>query len=223
MSHSEVLQTQRAPSGGCRAAGFQGWCGAGVVKGGKSCSSYQGSDCYKHLVGLRGGTVVKNVPASAGDEGEAFNPRVRKSPWRRKWQPIPVFLPKESHGQEPGEQQSMGLQSWTQLSGLGRGIGWVKYHRTCYSYQDSDCYKHLVNFWSSEKAFRKFWAIFFLPVFLSLLWKSRFTDTLTPSFIGVLTSPSPHPQPVFSLLIETKPGIFLLLEEVSSAISMLGI
>ena len=27
-----------------------------------------------------------------------FNPWVGKIPWRRKWQPIPVFLPRESHG-----------------------------------------------------------------------------------------------------------------------------
>ena len=29
-----------------------------------------------------------------------FNPWVRKIPWRRKWQPTPVFLPGESHGQK---------------------------------------------------------------------------------------------------------------------------
>ena len=28
-----------------------------------------------------------------------FHPRVRKTPWRRAWQPPPVFLPGESHGQ----------------------------------------------------------------------------------------------------------------------------
>ena len=28
-----------------------------------------------------------------------FNPWVRKILWRRKWQPTPVFLPGESHGQ----------------------------------------------------------------------------------------------------------------------------
>ena len=28
-----------------------------------------------------------------------FNPWVRKLPWRRKWQPTPVFLPGKSHGQ----------------------------------------------------------------------------------------------------------------------------
>ena len=28
-----------------------------------------------------------------------FDPWIRKIPWRRKWQPTPVFLPGESHGQ----------------------------------------------------------------------------------------------------------------------------
>ena len=29
-----------------------------------------------------------------------FDPWVRKTPWRRKWQPVLVFLPGKSHGQE---------------------------------------------------------------------------------------------------------------------------
>ena len=28
-----------------------------------------------------------------------FNPWVSKIPWRMEWQPIPVLLPRESHGQ----------------------------------------------------------------------------------------------------------------------------
>ena len=28
-----------------------------------------------------------------------FDPWVGKIPWRRKWQPTPVFLPRKSHGQ----------------------------------------------------------------------------------------------------------------------------
>jgi len=28
-----------------------------------------------------------------------FDPQVRNSPWRRAWQPTPVLLPGESHGQ----------------------------------------------------------------------------------------------------------------------------
>jgi len=42
----------------------------------------------------------KNPPANAGDIRDVeFNPWVRKIPWRRAWQPTPVFLPGESHGQ----------------------------------------------------------------------------------------------------------------------------
>ena len=29
-----------------------------------------------------------------------FDPQVGKIPWRRAWQPIPLFLPGESHGQK---------------------------------------------------------------------------------------------------------------------------
>ena len=36
--------------------------------------------------------------------------------WRRKWQPTPVFLPGEFHGQEPGGLQSTESQSRTRLS-----------------------------------------------------------------------------------------------------------
>ena len=38
-----------------------------------------------------------------------FNPWVGKIPWRREWQPPPVFLPEKYHGQRrPGRLQSMG-------------------------------------------------------------------------------------------------------------------
>ena len=43
--------------------------------------------------------MVKNLPASAEIKRCRFDPWVRKIPWRRKWQPTPVFLPEESHGQ----------------------------------------------------------------------------------------------------------------------------
>ena len=35
-----------------------------------------------------------------------FDPCVGKIPWRRKWQPTPVFLPGESHGQRSLESYS---------------------------------------------------------------------------------------------------------------------
>ena len=37
-----------------------------------------------------------------------FDPWVGKIPWRRKWQPTPVFLPGESHGQ----RSMMGYSPW---------------------------------------------------------------------------------------------------------------
>ena len=43
--------------------------------------------------------VVKNPPANAGDERHGFNHWVGKIPWRKAWQPTPVRLPGESHGQ----------------------------------------------------------------------------------------------------------------------------
>ena len=44
--------------------------------------------------------MVKNLPANAGDIRKLrFDPWVRKILCRRKWQPAPVFLPGESHGQ----------------------------------------------------------------------------------------------------------------------------
>ena len=43
--------------------------------------------------------VVKNLPANAGDKRHEFDLWVRRIPWRRAWQPTPVFLPGESLGQ----------------------------------------------------------------------------------------------------------------------------
>ena len=40
--------------------------------------------------------MVKNLPANAGNMGSILG---QKIPWRRKWQPTPVFLPRKSHGQ----------------------------------------------------------------------------------------------------------------------------
>ena len=50
-------------------------------------------------------------------ERPGFPPWVGQIPWRRAWQPTPVFLPGESPWTEkPGGLESMGLQSWTRLS-----------------------------------------------------------------------------------------------------------
>ena len=54
-------------------------------------------------MGLPGGAVVKKKKKCACQcricKRCGFYPWVGKIPWRRKWQPIPIFLPRESQGQ----------------------------------------------------------------------------------------------------------------------------
>ena len=52
--------------------------------------------------------MVKNLPASAGEKEVWFNPWVGKIPWRRKWQPTPIFLP----GECPGQRSLVGCSPW---------------------------------------------------------------------------------------------------------------
>ena len=57
---------------------------------------------YLHpkLVGFPGGTSGKESTCPCRrHEKPGFDPLVGKIPWRRKWQPTPVFLPWESYGQ----------------------------------------------------------------------------------------------------------------------------
>ena len=52
-------------------------------------------------MGLKTGWGVRDFPCgSVGKEPcNGFDSWVGKIPWRRAWQPTPVFLPDESHGQ----------------------------------------------------------------------------------------------------------------------------
>ena len=61
---------------------------------------------FYSTLGFPGDSVVKNLPTNPGDPGDLPGSRrsrrsfcVRKIPWSRKWQPIPVFLPGKFHGQ----------------------------------------------------------------------------------------------------------------------------
>ena len=54
-----------------------------------------------------------------------FSPWARKIPWRRKWQPIPVFLPAESHGQQAW---------WTTVHKVPKSLTRLKQLSTCVQY-----------------------------------------------------------------------------------------
>ena len=45
------------------------------------------------------GLIVRNLPISAEDIRDVGLVLGLKIPWRRKWQPTPVFLPGKNHGQ----------------------------------------------------------------------------------------------------------------------------
>jgi len=48
--------------------------------------------------GLPGGSVVKKIHLQCRRHG--FDPWVQEIPWKRKWQPTPVFLPREPQGKK---------------------------------------------------------------------------------------------------------------------------
>ena len=82
---------------------------------------------YMTLLGFPGATVVKKLPANAGDTRDAgWIPLSGKIPWRRKWQHTLVFQPGKFHGQ----RNLVGYSPWgyeesdatEQLSTLTLGI-----------------------------------------------------------------------------------------------------
>ena len=56
--------------------------------------------CYEVMQGFPGGTSSKE-PACQDRRHKrlGFSSWIGKIPWRKKWQPTPIFLPGESHGQ----------------------------------------------------------------------------------------------------------------------------
>ena len=73
-------------------------------KGGDCNNICQSLVYLNYLIKINGASqvalVVKNPPGNAGDIRDAgWIPRLGRFPWIRAWQPTPVFLPGESHGQ----------------------------------------------------------------------------------------------------------------------------
>ena len=79
-----------------------------------SCRASMGSQRVRHdlvteqnwysVWGFTDGSVGKEPPCNARDTGwRGFDPWVGKIPWKKAWQPTPVFLSGESHGQRSRE------------------------------------------------------------------------------------------------------------------------
>ena len=72
----------------------------GVAKSRTRLSDWTELNWSHHSLGFPGGSEVKASACNAEDLGliPGSDPWVGKTPWRRKWQPTPVLLPRESHG-----------------------------------------------------------------------------------------------------------------------------
>ena len=86
-----------------------------------------------------------------------FDPRIGKIPWRRKWQPAPVFLPGKSHGQRSlvgsntwGCKQQTYFINWSLLSITHTFLG-----NFMYSSQDEWMLVIHQKFWMFWKIVRK--------------------------------------------------------------------
>ena len=81
--------------------------------------------------------MVKNSLANAGDRC-ASNSWAGKIPCRRAWQPTPVFLPGESHGQRsPGGYGPWDHRSWTRQK-------WLSMHACIHFYSTFSCFRMII-------------------------------------------------------------------------------
>ena len=55
--------------------------------------------CHIHSMGIGFPRWLSGKESACLCRRHGFSPWVEKIPWSRKWQPTPVFLPQESHGQ----------------------------------------------------------------------------------------------------------------------------
>ena len=64
--------------------------------------------------------MIKNLPANAEDVRDVGSiPGLERFPWGRGWQPTPVFVPIESHGQKKKKKRN----PWTEEPGRLQSIG----------------------------------------------------------------------------------------------------
>lgn len=66
-------------------------------------SDQENHNLFITYLGFAGGSVVKNPTSNAGDKSSTLD---QGYPLKRKWQPIPAFLPVKSHTQRSPEGYS---------------------------------------------------------------------------------------------------------------------
>ena len=110
-------------------------------------------------MGFPGGASGKESACQCRRLG--FDPWFRKIPWRRAWQPTPVFLPGESHGQ----RSLVGYNPWSctelDMTKCLSTIGWISIHPTPF------CNIH-PGFYCSSETELPILLLFLGPLFLHL-------------------------------------------------------
>ena len=96
--------------------------------------------------------MVKRLPKT-WETG--FDPWVGKIPWRRKWQPTPVFLPGKSHGW----RSLVGYSPWGHKeSGTTKWLHFL--FALCMGYQDWPLCTHIVcTLYCLHTSFKKLWKV----------------------------------------------------------------
>ena len=78
---------------------------------------------YFSIRNFPGGTSGKELANQCRRHKKCgFDPWVRKIPWRRKWQPMPEFVPGESHKQ----RSLVGCSPWGHKDPMGVMGSWLK-------------------------------------------------------------------------------------------------
>ena len=114
---------------------------ARIWMGGQACCDSWGrkeSDTTERLIwsDIWGAQPIKNPPAM---RETGFNPWVGKIPWSWAWQPTPVFLSRESHGQ----RRLAGYSPWGHKES---DMTWVTKHKHIYVYTHThtDIHTHIL-------------------------------------------------------------------------------
>ena len=90
---------------------------------------------YYTLLGFPVGSVIKSLPANAGDTRDRFHPWVKKLPRGREWQPTPVFLPGKSY-----EQRSLGAGGLQSTGSKRLRHNWATEHACLPSKPIQNCF-----------------------------------------------------------------------------------
>ena len=93
------------------------------------------------------------------------------SPWRRKWQPTPVFLPGESHGEEPGRLQSRASQRVRH--------NWACTHEYSYTGPFVDTFSFILDKYLHVKFLCQGW-----DTYLNFIIVTQFSKVIAPLYIS---------------------------------------